>query len=148
MRLFHLADLRSAPSDPETFSGEARVTPMPAVAVDPAVNAYRVAFEPQARTAWHLHSGPQLLVVLSGRCRVQREGEPMQLALAGDVVSIAAGERHWHGADRDGPMVHLAFNVDAATTWFGKVSDTEYEVDPWPPDRKRREAGVSPRSGC
>ena len=51
-------------------------------------------------------------------------------------------------ADISTMHVHLAFNVDAATTWFGKVSDTEDEGDPWPPDRKRREAGVSPRSGC
>ena len=127
MRLLHLADLRPARADPATFTGAARVTRMPDVADDPAVNAYRVAFEPRARTAWHLHSGLQLLVVLSGRCRVQREGEPVQVAAAGDVVSIAAGERHWHGADPEGPMVHLALNVDSATTWFGPVSDSEYE---------------------
>ncbi len=129
MRLFHLADLRAAPSDPATFTGAAQVARMPAVADDPAVNAYRVAFEPRARTAWHLHSGLQLLVVLSGRCRVQREGEPVRVAAAGDVVSIAAGERHWHGAGPDGPMVHLAINVESATTWFGKVSDREYAGD-------------------
>ena len=127
MRLLQLAALRAAPADPATFTGAARVTRMPGVAADPAVNAYRVEFEPRARTAWHLHSGLQLLVVLSGRCRVQREGEPLQVADAGDVVSIAAGERHWHGADPNGPMVHLALNVDAATTWFGQVSETEYE---------------------
>ena len=129
MRVLRLADLRPAPADPATFTGAAQVTRMPAVADDPAVNAYRVAFEPRARTAWHAHSGLQLLVVLSGRCRVQREGEPLQVAAAGDVVSIAAGERHWHGAGPDGPMVHLAINVDAATTWFGKVSEPEYEGD-------------------
>ena len=127
MRLHRLADLRPAPADAATFTGAAQVTRMPAVADEPAVNAYRVAFEPRARTAWHAHSGPQLLVVLSGRCRVQREGEPLQVAAAGDVVSIGAGERHWHGAGPDGPMVHLALNVDAATTWFGKVSEPEYE---------------------
>ncbi len=127
MRLCRRADLRGAPSDPETFTGEARVTRMPALADDLSVNAYRVEFDPQARTAWHLHSGLQLLVVLSGCCRVQREGEAVQEAVAGDVVSIAPGERHWHGAAPEGPMVHLAVNVDAATTWFGKVSDTEYE---------------------
>ena len=129
MRLLHLAGLRAAPSDPATFTGAARVTRMPGVADDPAVDAYRVEFEPRARTAWHLHSGLQLLVVLSGRCRVQREGEPVRTAAAGDVVSIAAGERHWHGADPNGPMVQLALNVDFVTTWFGKVSDTEYEGD-------------------
>ena len=127
MRLLQLAGLRAAPADPATFTGAARVTRMPGVADDPAVNAYRVEFEARARTAWHLHSGLQLLIVLSGRCRVQREGEPVQVADAGDVVSIAAGERHWHGADATGPMVHLALNVDAATTWLGPVSETEYE---------------------
>ncbi len=127
MRLFRLAGRSSEDTDPRTFTGDARLTRMTGVSDTPAVNAYRVAFKPSARTAWHTHSGPQLLVVLSGRCRVQRAGGPVEIAAAGDVVSIEPDERHWHGADREEPMTHLAINIDATTTWLHKVSDAEYD---------------------
>lgn len=49
----------------------------------PTVNMYRVAFQPSARTAWHAHSGLQLLLVIEGRCRVQQEGESIQEVATG-----------------------------------------------------------------
>ena len=51
----------------------------------------------------------------------------VEVAEAGDVVSIEPDERHWHGADREEPMTHLAINIDATTTWLHKVSDAEYD---------------------
>ena len=68
----------------------------------------------------------QLLLVIDGRCRVQREGERIQEVAAGGAVRIEPGERHWHGATPDAPMTHLALNVDATTEWFEKVSDEDY----------------------
>jgi len=92
----------------------------------PEVHMYRVAFQPSARTAWHAHSGIQLLLVVEGRCRIQKDGEPIEEVAAGGAIRIEAGERHWHGATADGPMTHLALNVDAATEWFDKVTDAQY----------------------
>ena len=100
---------------------------MTGVSDDPSVNAYHVEFQPSARTAWHTHSGPQLLVVLSGRCRFQRAGQGVDVADAGDVVSIPPNEQHWHGADPGAPMTHLAININATTTWLHKVNDAEYD---------------------
>jgi quercetin dioxygenase-like cupin family protein len=126
MRIARLAALTSEASDPNTFTGHARMTRMPGLSDAPAIKAFRVEFDPEARTHWHTHSGPQLLVVLEGRCRVQREGEPVREIVAGDVASIEAGERHWHGASADGAMTHLAVNIDSVTTWLEAVSDAEY----------------------
>ena len=92
----------------------------------PLVNMYRVTFEPSARTAWHTHSGVQLLLVIGGRCRVQKAGEPAHDVAAGGAIRIEPGERHWHGATPDGPMTHLALNIETTTEWFEKVSDGEY----------------------
>ena len=66
------------------------------------------------------------MLVTEGTCRFQAEGAPVQEAGAGSVVSIAPGERHWHGATPDAPATHVALNVDATTDWFEKVTDTEY----------------------
>ena len=58
--------------------------------------------------------------------QIQKEGEPVQEVDAGGAVSITPGEKHWHGASLDTPMVHLALNIDAHTTWMAKVSDSDY----------------------
>ena len=126
MRIVRLAALTAEASDPNTFTGHARMTRMPGLSDAPAVKAFRVEFDSRARTHWHTHSGPQLLVVLEGRCRLQRAGEPVREIEAGDVACIAAGERHWHGASADGPMTHLAVNIESTTTWLDAVTDAEY----------------------
>ncbi len=85
-----------------------------------------LAFEPGARTDWHAHSGPQLLYVVEGRCRVQAWGEAMQEVGPGDTVYIAPDEKHWHGAAPATGTVHIAVNIDARTTWLERVSEEQY----------------------
>ena len=130
MKLFHARDHQPHPADPEHFSGRASMARVDRLAEQPTVNMYRVAFQPSARTAWHAHSGLQLLLVIEGRCRVQQEGEPIQEVAAGGAIRIEPGERHWHGATPDAPMTHLALNVDAATEWFAQVTDAQYAGHP------------------
>ena len=126
MRLFQPAAHPARPADPANFTGDAAMARMDAVCESPTVNAYRVTFQPGARTAWHVHSGPQVLLVVAGRCRLQKEGEPVQEVAAGGVACIGPGEKHWHGASPDAPMTHVALNIDAATVWLAKVSDADY----------------------
>ena len=126
MKLFTLGALDSEASDPDTFVGSARLTRMNGVTSSPPTNVYRVAFEAGARTNWHTHSGYLLLQVLEGVGRFQKAGESVREAAAGDLVAIAPEERHWHGASPDGPMTHIAINLDATTSWFDPVSDDDY----------------------
>ena len=126
MRIAQLAELLSEASDPNTFVGRARLTRLSGLADDPAVHGFRVEFEPAARTNWHTHSGPQLLLIVSGTCRLQKDGEPATELVSGDVACIAPGERHWHGASADAPMTHVAININSKTTWLEPVTDAEY----------------------
>lgn len=126
MRLFPASDHRPAPVDAEHFTGAATLARIDRLCEQPTINAYRVTFQPSARTAWHAHRGVQLLLVIEGRCRVQKAGEPTQDIAAGGAVRIEPGERHWHGATPDGPMTHLALNIDATTDWFEQVTEAEY----------------------
>ncbi len=126
MQTFHDAGLEWEPADPDHFTGVARVK---RVAVQPggaALKIYRVAFEPGARTDWHAHSGPQLLYVVEGRCRVQTSGEVVKEVGPGDTVYIAPDEKHWHGAAPSTGTVHIAVNIDAQTTWMECVSEEQY----------------------
>jgi len=129
MRVAEPTGRPTEPLDPGTFTGTGTLVRMAGLVDVPKVNAYLVGFAPGTRTDWHSHSGLQLLVVTEGRCRVQLEGEPPREVGVGAVIAIEPGERHWHGASADAPMTHLALNVDAATTWFEKVTDAEYAAD-------------------
>jgi quercetin dioxygenase-like cupin family protein len=113
----------------EYFSGTVRIDPL-FDRNDPARAAgASVTFEPRARTAWHTHPLGQTLILTAGCGRVQRWGGPIEEIHAGDVVLIAPGEKHWHGATPTSAMTHIAIqeklngkNVD----WMEKVSDEQY----------------------
>ena len=125
MKVFQPSE--ASPVDPQSFTGSASVARIERLSDQPPVNMYRVTFQPAARTAWHAHTGVQLLLVVEGRCRVQTAGAPLHDVPAGGAVRIEPGERHRHGAAPDEPMTHLALNIDTATEWFEQVTDAEYE---------------------
>jgi quercetin dioxygenase-like cupin family protein len=126
MKLFQARDHQPRPADAEHFTGAVTMARMDPISEQPPVNMYRVTFQPSARTAWHLHTGVQLLLIVEGCCRVQKAGEPVQEVEAGGAIRIEPGERHWHGASPDAPMTHLAINLDTTTQWFERVTDAEY----------------------
>jgi len=112
----------------EYFTGTVRIDPL-FEARDPArVVAASVTFEPGARTAWHAHPLGQRLIVTAGCGRVQRSGGPIEEIRPGDVVAIAPGEKHWHGAAPTTAMTHIAIQeqLDGKTAdWMEKVSDEQ-----------------------
>jgi len=118
--------LSGDPGDPSYFTGAVTLRKL-AVGPEVAPNKiFRVEFAPEARTSWHTHSGVQILFVAEGRCRFQHWGGPVEEAGAGDTIFIPAGEKHWHGATPDGPMVHVALNIDLETEWLEPVSEKQY----------------------
>ena len=129
MKIFRAAQTRSEGGDPATFTGYVTRATLASDRVGTPVNVYRVAFEPGARTHWHTHDGPQWLLVIEGRIRVQKQGEPAQETEAGDAIVIPPGEKHWHGASPSSRGVHLAVNVNASTRWMEPVTDDQYRGD-------------------
>ena len=126
MQVFREADLEWEASDPAHLTGQVRLKRLIASTGDPEVKTFRVEFAPQSRTFWHAHSGPQLLLVVEGRCRVQKWGEEIQEVGVGDTVAIEPGEKHWHGAAPGSTMTHVAFNVNTKTTWMEEVTEEQY----------------------
>jgi quercetin dioxygenase-like cupin family protein len=111
------------------FTGSVRIDPL-FTAADPArVQGASVTFEPGARTAWHTHPLGQTLLVTAGCGWAQKWGERAEEIRPGDVVWIAPGDKHWHGATSTTGMTHIAIQerLDGnAVHWMEQVSEEEY----------------------
>ena len=126
MKIFRFARAAPVPTDARSFTGRARSRRLASDEGAVPVHVYHVEFDVAARTCWHAHTGPQWLLIVEGRVRVQKWGEAAADLSAGDAVVIEPGEKHWHGAAPGFTGTHVAVNVDAATQWLEPVSDDQY----------------------
>lgn len=91
-----------------------------------------VTFEPRCRNNWHIHhassGGGQILICVEGKGWYQEEGKTAQSLKPGDVVTIPANVKHWHGA-KNNWFSHIAVEVpgeDTKNEWCEPVTDEEY----------------------
>jgi quercetin dioxygenase-like cupin family protein len=115
----------------EYFTGAVRIDPLFQAREPARALGSSVTFEPRARTAWHTHPLGQTLIVTAGCGRVQRWGGPIEEIRPGDVVSIAPGEKHWHGAAATTAVAHIAIQEQLdckVVDWMEKVSDEQYQA--------------------
>jgi quercetin dioxygenase-like cupin family protein len=90
--------------------------------------AMRAFLEPGVITHWHSHPKGQLLFVLTGVGRAQREGGEIVELFAGDSVWFAPGERHWHGASAVSAFSYLSVQAvedGKAVQWMEPVDHGE-----------------------
>ncbi len=92
-----------------------------------------VTFEPAARNNWHKHlaksGGGQILLCVEGEGWYQEEGKEAISLKPGDVVTIPANVKHWHGAKRDSWFSHIAVEVpgeETANEWLEPVNENDY----------------------
>lgn len=128
-------DIKRAGSQPsgrgpdEWFTGTVRIDPLFQATAPARAFGASVTFEPGARTAWHAHPLGQTLMVTAGCGRAQRWGGPIEEIRPGDVICIAPGEKHWHGAAPTTAMTHTAIQEQLdgkVVDWMEKVSDEQY----------------------
>ena len=98
------------------------------------ISIANVTFEPGCRNNWHIHkadkNGGQILICVEGEGWYQEEGKAAQGLKPGDVVTIPANVKHWHGAKKDSWFSHLAVEVPGENTsndWLEPVTDEEYD---------------------
>lgn len=68
---------------------------------------------------------------MAGRGWYHEDGKNAQPLHPGDVVSIPAGVKHWHGAARNSWFSHLAIEVPGVGTgneWLEPVDAAEYDA--------------------
>ena len=94
----------------------------------PAIN---VTFAPGCINSWHYHTGGQILVATAGTGYYQERGKPARRLHAGDIVEIAPGVVHWHGATPDNWFAHVAVIPNSKTNrtvWQNPVGKTAYHA--------------------
>jgi len=131
MEIKRIGSQASSKGPAEWFSGTVRIDPLFQALAPARTAAAIVTFEPSARTAWHTHPLGQTLIVTDGTGWVQKEGGTIEEIHVGDVVIIAPGEKHWHGASPKIAMTHIAIHeqLDGKTVdWMEKVSDEQYRI--------------------
>ncbi len=111
--------------DPSRFSGE--VWLRYSLSDEQGTTLAEVHFSPSARTHWHRHPTGQFLYVLSGRGRARTKGEAGQQLSPGDVVHVTDSEWHFHGAEHEASMVHIAVSGGGTPEWGDAVTDLEYD---------------------
>ena len=121
-------DTQKGPAD--WFTGDVYIDAVAAPAGTSTFAAALVHFTPGARTAWHTHPHGQTIFVTEGLGLCQREGGPIEVIRAGDVVWFEPGEKHWHGATPTTAMTHIAFQEKfngSPVTWLEHVTDEQYK---------------------
>lgn len=114
----------------EYFTGKARIDYLFSPDAPSRLSLGHVSFEPGVKTNWHSHPIGQTLIVTSGKGYIQFEGEPKEFIYPGDIVWIAPGKKHWHGATETTAMSHIAIQEkdenDSNVTWMEAVSEEDY----------------------
>lgn len=114
------------------FIGNSYLKPL----TDPGETIFiaNVTFEPGCRNHWHIHhaskGGGQLFICVDGEGWYQEEGKPVQSLKPGDVVTIPAGVKHWHGAKAHNWFSHLSVEVpgdETSNEWLEPVDDAAYQ---------------------
>lgn len=94
------------------------------------VKIFNVTFEPGCRNNWHIHNGGgQILLCTDGEGYYEEDGKPARMLKPGDVIYIAPGVKHWHGATKNSWFTHIAIEVpsnNGGTTWLEPCDDAHY----------------------
>jgi quercetin dioxygenase-like cupin family protein len=108
------------PEHASHFQGTARIQPFESPFGDrPAV--FAVHFDAGGRTRPHVHRSGQVLYITDGE-GIVAVASGRRTVGPGDLVTVRAGEWHWHGGTRTSPMSHLTVQVMAP-------DDIDWDVD-------------------
>ena len=103
-------------ADPASFDGNVRVQRLVGLDQTKEVELLVVYFSAGARTRPHVHVRDQVLQIVEGQGIVATETEK-HIVNPGDVITIPAGDWHWHGATRDTAMCHISIKQPGPTDW-------------------------------
>lgn len=92
------------------------------------VSSLRIRFAAGARTIWHTHVGPQLLLVEEGKARVQERGGKIIDLGPTQSIYLRPNIPHWHGAVPDSAVTMLSlYPIGSQLERGAEVTESEYQ---------------------
>ena len=116
MKVIRVARVAKEPWVDKLFTGP--VTKQAIIGTDLSKNflIQQVNFSKGIRNKFHHHSIEQVLIITEGKGIVATDKEEITVR-PGDVIFIAAGEKHWHGAAIGSTFSHIyIMSPDQKTT--------------------------------
>lgn len=107
MKVVRTGDSPETPASAPIFIGQVRARPLIGADVSPAVTVTLVRFLEGGKNKRHTHSADQILYITEGDGIVADDSNEHRVS-AGDIVHVAAGTVHWHGAQPGKDMAHLS----------------------------------------
>ncbi len=106
MKVIKVDQVAEEPQANNLFTGP--ITMQPIIGPDLSKNflIQQVNFRKGVRNKFHTHSIEQILIVTEGEGIVATDKVEIKVR-PGDVVFIAAGEKHWHGATKNSTFSHI-----------------------------------------
>jgi 4-carboxymuconolactone decarboxylase len=90
------------------------------------VRGVRFKYDAGARSYWHTHDGPLVLLIEQGRGRYQIKGQPIREFGPNEPIALPPNVPHWHGASSKEGLTWVAMSVGRKVTWGEPVTDDEY----------------------
>jgi quercetin dioxygenase-like cupin family protein len=116
MKVIKVSQSAKEPQQSPLFTGPVTMQTIVGTDLSKHFSIRQVNFGRGVRNKFHSHSIEQVLIVTEGKGIVATEREEVTVG-PGDVVFIAAGEKHWHGSTADSTFSHLyVMSPDQKTT--------------------------------
>jgi len=106
MKVIKVAEVTREPQVSKLFTGPVTMQQIIGKGLSKNFEIKQVNFGKGVRNKLHSHSIEQILIVTEGKGIVATENEEITVT-PGDVIFIAAGEKHWHGAVKDSTFSHI-----------------------------------------
>ena len=106
MKLIKVNEVPKTPRESPIFTGPVTMQPIVDTDLSKRFQVSQVNFAKGVRNKLHTHSIEQVLIVTEGKGIVATENGEITVG-PGDVIFIAAGEKHWHGAAEGFTFSHL-----------------------------------------
>jgi quercetin dioxygenase-like cupin family protein len=116
MKVFKVDQVAKEPQVRPLFTGAVTQQTVIGTSLSNRFLIRQVNFPKGIKNKFHSHSIEQVLIITEGKGIVATEKEEITV-VPGDVIFIAAGEKHWHGATKDSTFSHLyVMSPDQQTT--------------------------------
>jgi 4-carboxymuconolactone decarboxylase len=106
MKVIKVAQTKKEPQVRPLFAGAVTMQTAIDTSMSDRFSISQVNFDKGARNKFHAHSIEQVLIITEGKGIVATDQEEI-IVVPGDIVFIAANEKHWHGATKDSTFSHL-----------------------------------------